>query len=312
MIRRNVRSRCLVAFLGTGLVIWAAAGNSALNASSGRPQNVSQTAGSAAPALESLLKRAADYCRKLEAAGLNFVCREEIKETIDPTLDVKSRFSEERGWSGASESMSPRVTYVGVNVKKRKGSYVYDYQCVRQGGAITERRTLIVENGKPRSEPNAALKTSVVVFGTALLGPVGLFGERFQPDYVYTITGRDKVDGRPVVVIDARPRPGARDSTNLYGKAWVDPATADILRIEWSESRVGRREIFEQRGEKYGRTPRLIIRSEFSAEKNGIRFPSRLTIKETYVSKGGMDFKRSETEVTYKDFKFFTVEVEVR
>lgn len=254
--------------------------------------------------LEALLKRTAEYCQKLEGAGLNFVCREEIQETVDPFLDVRQRQVISYWTAGGSMVMvrSPR---------KIKNSYVYDYQCIRLGGTIREVRILLKENGKVKHEANATLKTSVVIFGTALMGPVGLLGERFQPQYNYAVIGQDKVEKRPVVVIDARPKPGAPETRNLYGKAWVDPLTADILRIEWSESRVGRREVFEKRGELYQRTPRLTIRSEFSEEKNGIRFPSHLVVEEAYLGKSGQPFVRSKTNVSYRDFKFFTVEVEV-
>jgi hypothetical protein len=256
--------------------------------------------------LDALLAKTGEYCAKLEAAALNFVCREEIRETIDPTFDVNMRQVYVTDWTGI-----PQKTWTARIVRKIKNTYVYDYQCIRAGRAIREVRTLLKENGRAKHDPNATLKTSIVVFGTALMGPVGLFGARFQPDYDFTIIGRDKVDKHPVIVIDARPKPGAPETRNLYGKAWVDPVTADILRIEWSESRVGRHEIFEKRAERYQRTPRLIIRSDFSAEKNGIRFPSRLTVEEAYVGKSGRGFVRSTTEVTYGDFKFFTVEVEV-
>jgi hypothetical protein len=37
--------------------------------------------------LSSLLEKAAEYCRKLESAALDFVCREEIREMIDVSLD---------------------------------------------------------------------------------------------------------------------------------------------------------------------------------------------------------------------------------
>jgi len=183
---------------------------------------------------------------------------------------------------------------------------------VRKERAIRETRTLLEENRKKKNEPDAELKTSNFVFGTPLLGPAGLFGERFQRDYDYKITGQDKIDRRPVIVIDAQPRADAPDAKNLYGKAWVDAATADILKIEWSEKRVGRYEIFEKRGESYKLKPRITIRSEFSAEKNGIRFPSKLSIEEAYVNERGRVVVRSETTVTYKDFKFFIVEVEIK
>ena len=259
------------------------------------------------PQLDVLLAKAAGYCRRLESSAFDFVCREEISESINPSLYVNKK----------APPIDPRwVTYKGPTLtistlRKIKHKYVYDYQCVRAGRAIREMRTQLEENGKRKVVPNAELKTSVVVFGTTLLGPVGLFGERFQPDYEFTVAGEDKVGKTKVLVIDAKPKPGAPPSRNLYGKAWVDPRTGDILKIEWSESRVGRFDIFEKRGQLYNRKPRLIISSEFSAEKNGIRFPSHLSIEEAYLNDAGRAIVRSKTEVVYKNFKFFTVEVEV-
>lgn len=283
--------------------------NGALFPSAGPRQTVA-SAPAAAPSasLPTLLLKAADYCRRLEASTFDFVCREEISETIDPNLDFDRKAPQPEGRQ--TEFLGP--TFVIYRARKVRSSYVYDYQCVRAGRTIREVRTQLEENGKRKVVPNAELRTSIVVWGTALLAPVGIFGERLQADYDFTIAGNERVGDTPVVVVDAKPKPGAPPSRNLYGKAWVDPATGDILRIEWSESRVGRFDVFEKRGQLYKRTPRLVIRSEFSAEKNGIRFPSRLTVEEAYLKDSGKAFIRSKTDVVYRDFKFFTVEVEVR
>lgn len=258
--------------------------------------------------LAELLSKAADYCRRLEASAFDFVCREEISETLDPNLDIDRKTPAPA--ASQTEFLGPSI--VLSRARKFRSSYVYDYQCIRTEGKLREVRNQIEENGKPVSVPNAALKTSVVVWGTALLAPAGIFGERVQPNYGFTVAGEDRVGATPVVLVEARPRPGAPPARSLYGKAWIDPATGDILRVEWSDSRVGRFGIFEKRGQLYKRTPRLIIRSEFRAEKNGIRFPSRLTVEEAYLKASGKAFVRSRTDVVYKDFKFFTVEVEVR
>ena len=272
--------------------------------------HISQNA--VAPAFQSqlpaLLAKAAEYCRKLENSAFDFVCREEIAETIDPALDVAKYIPPST--SEWTEYLGPGITI--STVRKIKHRFVYDYQCIRAGRTIREMRTQLEENGKKKVVPNAELKTSIVVFGTALLGPIGLFGKRFQPDYDFALTGEDKIGKTKVLVVDAKPKPGAPPTRNLYGKAWIDPATGNILRIEWSESRVGRFDVFEKRGQLYKRKPRLIIRSEFSAEKNGIRFPSRLSVEEAYLKESGKAFIRSRTEVVYKDFKFFTVSYDVR
>ena len=260
--------------------------------------------------LDDVLKKAAVYCQRLESAILDFVCREEIKEWIDPLLDV-----------GGGPSATVGRTQVGADrppvmsrryVRKIERAYVYDYQCIRSAGEVRETRTLLEENGKKRNEPQAKLQTSTFVYGNILQGPVGIFAERFQKLYDYRVAGEDKVGDRPVVIIEAAPKPGTPELTNLYGKAWVDVETSDILKVEWSEKRVGRLDIFQKRGEAFKRKPRITIRSEFRAEKNGIRFPSSLFIEEAYLNERERAFVRSETRVVYKDFKFFTVEVEVR
>jgi hypothetical protein len=274
------------------------------------------TAQSAAPPLSEVLARAAAYCGKLEDAAFDFVCREEIRETIDPKYDSVVQGNPRDAGSttaisgGAQAFLGPSI--VISRVRRVKRSFVYDYQCIRAGRVIRELRTQLEENGKKKVRENAELQTSVVVYGTALLAPVGVFGERFQPYYDFKVVGAETIGKTPVLVIDAKPKPGAPASRNLYGQTWIDRVTGNILRIEWSDSRVGNFDVFQKRGEKYKRTPRLTIRSEFSAEKNGIRFPSRLYIEEAYLNDKGKAFVRSKTDVVYKDFKFFTVEFEVR
>ena len=260
--------------------------------------------------LDFILKRMADYCLRLENAAFDFVCLEEIKETIHLALDVNRPRESLKDW--AYWDLARWNSSVPMALKKINNSYVYDYQCIRESGRMHEIRTLLKEDGRKKHEPNAKLKTAVVVYGNALLWPVGLFGERFQAQYDYKIAGDGMIDGRSVVVIDATPRAGIPETRSLYGKGWVDTETLDILKIEWSERHIGRYEIFAKRGERYKRTPRLRVRSELRAEKNGIRFPSSLFIEEAYLNDRGRAFIRSLTNVVYKDFKFFTVEVEIR
>jgi hypothetical protein len=265
--------------------------------------------------LDALLAKAAEYCRRLESSAFDFVCREEIRETIDPKLDVRQT-------AGASDprtasNLGPDArTYLGPtitisSVRKIKRSFVYDYRCIRAGRAIREVRNELEENGRTKIVPNAELPTSSVVFGTALLAPVGLFGQPFQAGYDFMIAGRDRIGETPVVIVEAKPKPGAPPSRNLYGRSWVDPVSGDILKIEWSEIRVGKFDVFARRGEIYKRTPRLNIRSEFGPAENGLRFPSRLSVEETYLKDPGKPFVRSKAEVVYKDFKFSAVAFDV-
>jgi hypothetical protein len=271
-----------------------------------------------APDLAALLDKAAAYCRKLEGAALDYICKEEIVEVVDPRLDLKQSKATLNTWTSvssmgdASAAMGDGRTVVGIvaPVPKVKRTLIYDYQCIRSGGEIREVRNLLQENRKKINEPNAKLKTLNFLFGYVLMAPVGIFAEGSQPYYDYKIVGKDKIQKRSAVIIDVTPKPDAPEARNLYGKAWIDAATGDILQIQWSEKRVNHYEITLKRAEQYDRKPRLTIRSDFQVEKNGIRFPSKLHIEEAYVSEGGLVFVRSETNVTYKDFKFFTVATE--
>ena len=257
--------------------------------------------------LETILRKTAEYCRKLEGVAFDFVCREEIAERIDPSLEVNTPMIPNWAWT----SLTQKVHITG-KPPDIKNSYVYDYQCVRAERKVREVRRLLEENKKKLDEPDAKLKTLVFVFGNVMQGPVGLFGERAQILYDYKISGQDKIGKRPVVIVDSEPRTDDSAAKNLYGKAWIDAETCDILKIEWSEKRVGNFDIFEKRGEKFNRKPRITLRTEFSVEKNGIRFPSKLSLEEAYLTERGRVFVRSETNVVYKDFKFFSVEVEVK
>ena len=271
----------------------------------GTPTN----APSAAPSvdLETILKKTAEYCRKLEAVAFDFVCLEEISEKVDLLLDNRLPMA-----SGSAGIFLSGGSSVVRRPREIEHSYIYDYQCVRAEKKVREVRRLLEEDKKKKDEPEAELKTAVFVFGNVMQGPVGMFCERVQSLYDYKIVGQDKIGNRPVVIVDSAPRSEDSAAKNLYGKAWIDAETCNILKIEWSENRIGHYDIFEKRGESFGRKPRITICSEFSVEKNGIRFPSKLSLEEAYLTELGRAFVRSKTNVVYKDFKFFTVEYVVR
>jgi hypothetical protein len=284
------------------------------------PLRASQKPASPSPQtrLAALLAKAAQYCEKLESAVFDFVCREELAESVNPSLDVGPNSSPPK--SGGAPFLGPTVSVAWTNKINR--TFVSDLRCQRADGAIHETRTPLEENGKETAGSDALPGTPAVAYDTAFLGPVGLFGKRFQPGFEFSVAGEEDIGTTRALVVEAKPKAGAglsrpgpigfAGTAAGGGKAWIDPATGNILRIEWSESRVGRFDVFEKRGRLYNRTPRLVISSEFSAEKNGIRFPSRLTVEEAYLKESGKAFIRSKTEVVYKDFKFFTVEFDVR
>jgi hypothetical protein len=264
--------------------------------------------------LAAFLKTAAEYCQRLESFALNYTCREEIDEKFDLTRDIEKPSDPMSTWSdGPGNRYGLGATILSRSTARYRHSLVYDYQCVRDfKGSIRDTRTLLEENGKKKNVPAAKLATANFDYGRTLLAPVGIFAERFQNDFDFAVVGREMVGRKAVAIVDAKPKPDALVSQNLFGRAWVDPATNEILKIEWDESRIGRYEVFRERGEKYKMTPRITVTSEFSVEKNGLRFPTKAFYEEAYLNERGRKWVRSETTVEYTDFKFFTVEVEIK
>ncbi len=253
-----------------------------------------------------LLKKAAEYCRRLERSALDFICLEEISEKLDLSRDVSLDMAKPRGGSG------DKVVRRGQEIPRGSitNAYVYDYQLVRKAGRARESRILLEENGEKKSVKDAPLKTLSFVYRNILFGPLGVLSEAAQALHDFTPAGEEVLDGRRVFIIEARPKSGLR-TEYLFGKVWIREGDGAILKILWNPEGVGRQELFKDRADRYGSQVRLTMVSDLSVEKNGIRFPSRFWIEEAYLVPGGEKFIRSETTVVYRNFRFFTVDVDV-
>jgi hypothetical protein len=258
-------------------------------------------------ALENILKKCAEYCEKLAYSSLYFVCNEKVKEEMfrpPPVYIVAGRTtSTVIGGRTYSTAVVGRLT--------QKNVYVYDYQLIRKNFEISEKRILIKQNGKKKNEKDARLKTRTFAHSNLIFGPVGLLSEFWQEFYDYTIIKRDKFKKNKVIIIEATPIPSMKTS-NLYGRIWVRQDDFSIVKIEWEQESIQNYELIEEFAKKLNAKPELEFLAEYAFEKNGIRFPSKCTIIEAYRHKGGGRYIRSKTTITYKDYKFFTVETEVK
>ncbi|UCE22400.1 MAG: hypothetical protein JSV46_09395 [Candidatus Aminicenantes bacterium] len=250
--------------------------------------------------LETILKKCAEYCEKLAYSSLYFVCNEKVKEELyrPPPVYTISR-------SGG--------TYYSTDYRQlvRKNVCVYDYQLIRKKFEISEKRILIEENGKKKNEKDARLKTRIFAHSNLIFGPVGLLSEFWQEFYNYTIIKREKFKKNRVIIIEATPIPHMKTS-NLYGRIWVREDDFSIVKIEWEPESIQNFELIEELAKKLSAKPELEFLAEYDFEKNGIRFPSKCSITERYLRQKGGSYTRSKTIITYKDYKFFTVETEVK
>lgn len=257
--------------------------------------------------LKKILKKCADYCEKLANSSLYFVCNEKVKEEIfrPPPVYVIGDRTYSFGISGRtySTAVAGRLT--------QKNVCVYDYQLIRKNFEINEKRILIKENGKKKNKKDARLKTRIFVHSNLIFGPVGLLSEFWQQYYEYKIIKKGKFQRNKVLVIEATPIPYMKTS-NLYGRIWVREDDFSIVKIEWEQESIKNYELIEEFAKKLNAKPELEFLAEYAFEKNGIRFPSKCSITETYIRQRGGRYTRSKTTITYKDYKFFTVKTEVK
>jgi hypothetical protein len=245
------------------------------------------------------------YCQRLEKAALDFVCIEDIKEEIFNLSQIEPDVILPGGLT-TSWSFSYRVPRRGF-----VRTFVHDYQFIRKSGRSVENRTLVKEDGISRNEKNARLTTMTVRVENALFGPVGLLGEARQPQYDYRIAGEEIIKGQKALLVDAVPKPSFAGA-HCNGRIWVLEGDASIVKIEWEQTSVGNFQIIRETAATLKAEPALVSVTEYEVVKNGIRFPSRDTTEESYVLKKDKKFVRSRTTILYKDYKFFTVETDVR
>lgn len=202
--------------------------------------------------------------------------------------------------------------YISSLISSKKNEYTYDYQLIRKPHKIKERRTLIKENGQEKHEKNAPLKTKRFKHKNIIFGPIGLLSSYRQQYHHYEILDEDTILGRETIVIKAVPKSPAA-SRHLYGRIWVDKKKFSILKIEWNQNSIENFDALEETARKLHAEPRITIVGEYMFEKNGVRFPSQYLLIEEYKSKTRkIIYKKSELGILYKDYKFFTVEVETK
>jgi hypothetical protein len=226
---------------------------------------------------------------------MDFVCRESINEWLYPRAGVRPTFSGLRFFAPG---------------RRETHRFVYDYQLVRdRTGAIRETRTLLKRDKQSLRVPEARLETRLFWHSGIVAGPLGLLSREYQAGHDYRALREDKIGEDRVLVIEAVPKADARPD-HLVGTVWMRLEDASVLRIEWDPSSMDNYALTEQTAERLKMDPRIIMTSEFAFEKNGIRFPSRFTLKEIY-KRGVSRFERSQIDVVYDQYRFFTVETQV-
>jgi len=245
------------------------------------------------PDLNSLLSKAAGYCKKLATASLYFVCQEKVKETVyNPCRRIPSPMGGSAFWTDAR-------------------NLLFDYQLIQKEGDVQEQRILIDKKGPASREKDASLGRLRIRYEKIIFGPNGLFSDFWQPYFNYTLLGEEKQGGRRALVVEASPKPGL-ETSHLFGKAWIYPEDGSVARIEWVPKSVANYDVIVDFAKNLKAEPKLHLALECGFEKNGLRFPSRYEVIEEYRTANNVRLIKAEQEVVYRNYKFFIVETDVR
>jgi hypothetical protein len=258
--------------------------------------------------LEAMLTKARAYCRRLDRAALDFVCREEVKEKANavsrpPAITMIMQSTNNRLNSGAVKVLPPPPESFATT------TYLYDYQYVRKASDVRERRDLIKKDGEDIVKADTRIETLHFKFAEVLFGPSILLGPEASEKHIYGLVKTDKFKGEKSAVIECSPR-GMGGERALSGTAWVRVSDGAVLKIDWDPETFGGWLEVLAVAEKFKMKPKIKSTTEFGVERNGIRFPSLDLTEEAYTGGSQSIFTRSIITAKYAEYKFFIVETE--
>lgn len=268
------------------------------------PQDVPSAAALLDVPLAEILVKSAAYCEKVKAIALFYVCQQRIESV---------RYSYKQRKIDAGPVEGTERTFVTPKRLKfeprgtRSKPYLYDYQLINKDGALSERWTLIEENGRKKNQDVPAPKDIRFSGSRLVYGPVGFLSKYWQGYFRYEVVGREAVDGRDSVIIRCEPKIRGGENDNV-GRIWVDVRDWTILQIEWEPSSIQGYDARAPEGYRKG----VVWKVSYGMEKNGVRFPSRQVVLEFLIDEKDLKIPLEEVTFLYQDYKFFTVGVDVK
>jgi hypothetical protein len=254
--------------------------------------------------LNQLLKKSPKYCYKVKNIALFYVCLEKIKEK---KYMYRTTTSERVSLSGTVVEKP----YKSLKLKRTKiYSYVYDYQLIKKGEELRERRILIEKNKKKKQKENAELEVGYSA-KYPVYGPVGFLSSYWQDYFDYEITGEERISGTLAVVVKATPTANNEENRN-FARIWLDKKEGSILQIVWEPESILDYEEKPFRSHAGELKPTVEWKITYGIEKNGVRFPSRQQVQEFLITEEGRRFISDEINTSLEDYRFFVVETEIK
>lgn len=264
-----------------------------------------------------ILVGCAEYCRKLADAALSYVCEEKINETnhfLKPPDDLAAarRSYEQVVYEDARGMTGVLVDFPQIMDRRKIERLIYDcdYQLIRRFGDIEERRIVLKENGRRINDEVKLLGDDRYSVLSPIVSSLKILDKEHQPLFNYRIIKEDKVSGKSAFVLEASPKFGDADGVRS-AKLWVDKERFQVLKSEIEGVPLDGYEDVLSDAVLLNINPFFLRTYEFRIEKGGVLFPDRTTVQIEYptIMRGRRETK-AKIELTYKDFKFFTVQTE--
>jgi len=268
--------------------------------------------------LKKILEQGAAYAERLSGAAMDFVCEETIKTTNyalylpEKTVADEAKTSVSSSGAGELIMVTGRPRILARNPYETKTNrFICDYQMIKKGERIEERRILMKENGKSVESAHKSLDDKQYAVLRPLFAPLAVLTVDRQKSYDFRFTGDETIESKPAAVIEAIAKPGAVTGTPA-AKIWIDRVSFRILQCETQGLPVeGYGSVFEE-ASKIGISPVSTMTTTFGEAKNGVLFPTRVSLRIDYpVNVWGIGKRaKVETDIRYDKYKFFTVDTE--
>ena len=272
-----------------------------------RPESYSQE-------LVTILHECAEYCRKLDKAALDFICKEKIHDIYygpDPkrsnrVIGLARGITLVDGSKKITDLETHKISYGSWKIDRNK--YISDYLMVKKGQEIKEKRVLLKENSRQVPAQKEYLKNPRFSGLKPFLAPGKVLGQDRQELFSFSILK----DRENLYEIEAAPVSRYAGGID-YVRIWVDRQSYQILRMEIKGIPLeGYNEVLEETTENNVK-PEFITVYSYKMEKEELLFPYKVKVLVRYPSHPDeTTFYRTKikTNINYDDYKFFSVKTE--
>ncbi len=247
--------------------------------------------------LRPLLRRAATYCRRLEESFLDFICEEEVVESIDhshPLTDVMQ-----------VPGLPSSVLSGGRGLSRKRT--LYAYRLVSESGKTNEARILLRKSGESAGLELTDLTVSHYRLRNMIYSPIELFAAGQNPSYEYHLLEERSDEAGPLLVVEILPLQFVIPPLS-FGKAWLRQ-DGRVERIELNFKSIQNYEAITLAAQKHQRIPAISFIVLFGRVYRGIGFPSAIHLRDAFLDESGRESLAADIVITYDQFRFFKVEM---